>query len=112
MIGHVPEIAGHHPETIGHVRPKYPVTNAQLWDGAHCPMPDERRHVTRIWSSLEETIVADDMTNVLERLACVVVLEAMLDAIATKEKQADYWGLSDFLCSRRLMQPAFQRASV
>ncbi|WP_081765144.1 TniQ family protein [Robbsia andropogonis] len=67
------------------------VTDAQLWNGAHCPMPDERRHVTRIWSSLEATIVADDMTNVLERLACVVVLEAMLDVIATKEKQADYW---------------------
>jgi ribosomal protein S18 acetylase RimI-like enzyme len=32
-LGHVAEIAGHHPETAGHVRPKYAVRtgNRSIW---------------------------------------------------------------------------------
>ncbi|WP_193567031.1 DNA primase small subunit domain-containing protein [Paraburkholderia azotifigens] len=33
MIGHVAEIAGHHPETAGHVRPKYAIFDLDPGDG-------------------------------------------------------------------------------
>ncbi|MFM0732840.1 TniQ family protein [Paraburkholderia sediminicola] len=59
------------------------VTDEQLWAGAVCPMPSERRHVDRLWSGFERSIVEDDTPGAFEQLTCILFLEALLDALAS-----------------------------
>ncbi|MGP8438942.1 TniQ family protein [Paraburkholderia fungorum] len=63
------------------------VTDEQLWAGAVCPMPSERRHVERLWSGFERSIVENDIPSALEQLTCILFLEALLDAFATGARE-------------------------
>jgi hypothetical protein len=59
------------------------VTDEQLWAGAVCPMPSERRHVDRLWSGFERLIVENDTPGAFKQLTCILFLEALLDALAS-----------------------------
>lgn len=64
---------------------KYFITEAtdeQLWAGAVCPMPNERRHVERLWASFERSIIEDDVAAACVQLTYILFLEALLDAVA------------------------------
>ena len=61
------------------------VTDEQLWTGAVCPMPSERRHARQLWSSFERSIVESDIPTALETLPYILLLDALLDAIARNE---------------------------
>jgi hypothetical protein len=66
------------------------VTDEQLWAGAVCPMPSERRHVKQLWSGFECSIVQDDISSAQRAIACILFLEALLDAIATTINDPGY----------------------
>ncbi|MFM0658602.1 TniQ family protein [Paraburkholderia sediminicola] len=59
------------------------VTDEQLWAGAVCPMPNERRHIEHLWSDFERSIIGNDVPNAVGTLPCILFLEALLDAVAT-----------------------------
>ncbi|MFM0086899.1 TniQ family protein [Paraburkholderia sediminicola] len=61
------------------------VTDEQLWTGAVCPMPNERRHARQLWSSFERSIIERDIPRALEMLPYILLLDALLDAIAKNE---------------------------
>ncbi|NYH17843.1 hypothetical protein GGD41_005071 [Paraburkholderia bryophila] len=63
------------------------VTDEQLWAGAVCPMPGERRHVERLWSGFERSIVESDIRGAFKHLTCILFLEALLDALATTSRE-------------------------
>lgn len=71
------------------------VTDEQIWAGAVCPMPSERRHVERLWSSFEYSIVRNKISGALRTLTCILFLEAMLDAIATTIDDPGYLQICD-----------------
>jgi hypothetical protein len=66
------------------------VTDEQLWAGAVCPMPSERRHVEKLWSGFERAIIQSDTSGALKTLTCILFLEALLDAIATTIEDSEY----------------------
>ncbi|MGF6965749.1 hypothetical protein OKW43_002777 [Paraburkholderia sp. WC7.3g] len=66
------------------------VTDEQLWAGAVCPMPSERRHLEQLWSGFERSIIQNDISRALRTLACILFLEALLDAIATTIEDSGY----------------------
>ncbi|WP_367619338.1 TniQ family protein [Paraburkholderia sp. CHISQ3] len=59
------------------------VTDEQLWAGAVCPMPGERRYVEQMWSGFERSIVDNNFPGAFEQLTCILALEALLDAVLT-----------------------------
>ncbi|HEF4840744.1 TPA: TniQ family protein [Burkholderia vietnamiensis] len=59
------------------------ITDEQLWDGAVCPMPNERQHVDRLWSQFERLILGSDLSGAFAQLTHILFLEAILDALAT-----------------------------
>jgi hypothetical protein len=59
------------------------ITEDQLWDGATCPMPGERRHMGRLWSDFERLILEDKKSVAFERLTYILLIEALLDALAS-----------------------------
>lgn len=65
------------------------ITEDQLWAGATCPMPSERRHVTRLWSDFERLILEDNVPLAFERLTYILFLEALLDALATTAPESE-----------------------
>lgn len=65
------------------------ITEDQLWDGATCPMPGERRHVARLWSDFERLILEDNTAIAFERLRYILLFEALLDALATTERDSE-----------------------
>jgi hypothetical protein len=60
------------------------VTDEQMWEGAVCPMPRERRYVERLWSGFENSIIEDDTRTVMETLPFILLLDALFDAIAAR----------------------------
>ncbi|NPT40937.1 hypothetical protein GNZ12_06320 [Paraburkholderia sp. 1N] len=75
------------------------VTDEQFWAGAVCPMPSERRHVDRLWSGFERSIVENDTPGAFEQLTCILFLEALLDALRRVSRY-----LSPQSCSQRLFK--------
>lgn len=65
------------------------VTDEQLWAGAVCPMPSERRHIERLWSGFERFILENDLPGGFEQLTYILFLEALLDALATTTQELD-----------------------
>jgi TniQ len=63
------------------------VTDEQLWAGAVCPMPSERRHLERLWSGFEQSIIENDLPGAFEQLTNSLFLEALLDALATTTQE-------------------------
>ena len=66
------------------------VTDEQLWAGALCPMPGERRHIERLWSGLEQLLIDGKAPEATEQLTCILFLEVLLDAIATAPDELGY----------------------
>ncbi|SFJ84763.1 TniQ protein [Paraburkholderia megapolitana] len=60
------------------------VTDEQMWEGAVCPMPGERRYVERMWSGFERSIVEDDARSAIETLPFVLLLDALFDAVVAR----------------------------
>ncbi|WP_157638865.1 TniQ family protein [Burkholderia ubonensis] len=65
------------------------VTDEQLWAGAVCPMPSERKHVDRLWSKFERLILESDLRGSVEQLTHILFLEALLDAAACTEPERE-----------------------
>ncbi|WP_124819349.1 TniQ family protein [Burkholderia cepacia] len=65
------------------------VTDEQLWDGAVCPMPSERRHVDRLWSGFEQLILDGDLSGAFEGLTHILFLQALLDALAIATPESE-----------------------
>ncbi|MFL9890926.1 TniQ family protein [Paraburkholderia sp. RL17-381-BIF-C] len=63
------------------------VTDEQLWAGAVCPMPSERRHVEKLWSGFERSIVENDIPGAFEQLTHILFLKALLDAVLTTTRE-------------------------
>lgn len=59
------------------------ITEDQLWAGATCPMPSERRYLARLWGDFERLIIGGNTSVAFNRLTYVLFLEALLDALAT-----------------------------
>ncbi|WP_244116107.1 hypothetical protein [Burkholderia gladioli] len=66
------------------------VTNEQLYDGAVCPMPVERRHYQRLWSGFERLIVDGQVSQAYAQLTCILFLEALFDAVAVGVDEVGY----------------------
>ncbi|KGW58786.1 tniQ family protein [Burkholderia pseudomallei MSHR1328] len=66
------------------------VTDEQLWEGAVCPMPIERRHHKQLWSGFERLITANKVPEAFVQLTYVLFLEALFDAIAAAVGEAEY----------------------
>ncbi|CAN7465997.1 TniQ family protein [Paraburkholderia hospita] len=66
------------------------VTEEQLWAGAICPMPRERRAVEGLWADFERSIVENDIPRALENISCILFLKALLDAIETTLDEPEF----------------------
>ncbi|WP_254228582.1 hypothetical protein [Burkholderia gladioli] len=66
------------------------VTNEQLYEGAVCPMPVERRHYQRLWSGFERLIVDGQVSQAYAQLTCILFLEALFDAVAAGVDEVGY----------------------
>lgn len=58
------------------------VTKGQLWAGAVCPMPIERRYIERTWSGFERSILERNLDQATSHLACAILMDGLLDTLA------------------------------
>lgn len=65
-------------------------TSEQLWEGATCPMRDELDHVTGLWSAFETAAVVEDREGASRTLAWTLLIERLLDALATSVRGIEY----------------------
>ncbi|WP_193727758.1 TniQ family protein [Paraburkholderia franconis] len=80
--------------TGNYARPgRYVICDAtveQLWEGAVCPIYDELDHVMELWRPFEKAVVAGDEERAAEHLGWTLLVERLLDALATSIRGIDY----------------------
>lgn len=59
------------------------VTNLQIWEGATCPMPIDRRHASDLWAPFERDVNSSNLPQMRESLAWTLVVEHLLDAVVS-----------------------------
>lgn len=59
------------------------ITDEQIWDGATCPMPNERAYATKIWAGFENAVTTPASEGSREALSWALLAERLLDAVVT-----------------------------